>query len=213
MGLSNGTQLTAKSSSLILKAPTSGLAYASSVAPPVSAATWSATDKNANITITGSGLIATDGGAAANHTGRGTTATTTIGAGIKRFFKVVPTNITGFAAGICNASFVFTDGNYLGVDANGLGWFPTGQVFRSGALLTTIASYVQGDTLGFAVTGAGNLWGSVNGVFTGDPVAGTGGIDISAMGDVFPAYTLQGGGIATALFAASDPPSGFSIFP
>lgn len=186
-----------------------------STLPIVSAAIWSAADKNSNIVISGADLVATDSsGVAADHAGRGDTATTTIGSGIKRFWKVVPNVLaTQIGVGVCNAIQAFADTVWLGSSVQSVGWYNNGAVYTGGGGVATFGTYVQGDTLGIAVTGAGMMWGSVNGVFTGDPVAGTGGVDISGMGDVFPAYDLQGNDSVTAIFAASDAPSGFSAFP
>lgn len=183
--------------------------------PPTSAATWSVVDKNGNVTISGAGLIATGGGAGGvNYAGRGTTLTTAVAAAVKRFWKVVPTNASGsVGVGVCDVAAVFSDGAYLGNLAGSFGWYPNGQVFSGGGLAGTIAAYVSGDTLGLAVIGGNQLWGSVNGVFTGDPVGGTGGIDISGAGTIYPAYNLQAGDVVPAAFVASGGPAGFSNFP
>lgn len=177
----------------------------------------SATDKNSNIAISGGSLVATDGGGAVNHAGRGDTATTVIGAGIKRYFEVRPTSLsTGFGVGAANSSNTFADADYLGGQANSIAWFADGSVFFNGAPTTSAATYTGTDVLGVAVDGGNKIWFSVNGTFTGNPGAGTGGTAIGVTGDVYPGYNLQGGGVATFNFGATTfntaAPSGFSGF-
>lgn len=187
--------------------------------PPGSSATWSVTDKNANVTISGAGLIATS---SLNNdvAGRGTTATTAIAAGVKRIWKVTPTIATagGVFAGICNASETFADGAFLGGQANGAGWNATnGQVLINGIAVGSFdVGYVQGDNLYIAVDGGNMLWCGRNVA----PDVLSPGVNIAALGTVFPAYGL--GGFAqpneqvTAQFAAPlgiTIPVGFSVFP
>jgi hypothetical protein len=185
-----------------------------------SAATWSATDKNANVAISGAGLIATDtSGVDTDHCGRGTTATTLITTGMKRFWKI-QVNVfggTNLGVGLCTAAYTFTDGKFLG-DASGslsIGWDGAdGSVFFNSGAVANFGIFGAGAALTIAVSKPlGKMWGAVNGVFSGDPVAGTGGVDISTMGDCFPAYDLKSTGAVTATFAATGGPTGYSIFP
>lgn len=181
-----------------------------------SSATWDVTNKNANDTISGGGLVVTDGGPAADHVGRGTTATTAITAGIKRYWEVKDTlNGVNAGAGICNATLTFPDAQFLGQTANGLGYINDGNVWRNFAQLITISSFTTGDILGFACDGGNKIWLAKNNVFSGVPGV-SGGLDISAMGTVFPAYNSQTGVVLTANFGSSfafTPPSGFTAFP
>lgn len=177
----------------------------------------STADKNANISLSGGDLIATDDGDTLDHVGRGDTATTLVGSAEARYWEITVTNLTTqFSVGVCNSSNTFGDSSYLGGQAHGFGWYPDGSIYNSGSGVASAGAYAEGDILGVAVIGGDRVWFSVNGVFTGNPVAATGGVDISALGDLFPAYGLQSGGVATFNFGATAlsnaPPIGFTTF-
>lgn len=107
----------------------------------------------------------------------------------------------------------------------GIGYYRDGAVKNNGTTLATIAGWhYVGDIIGIAVDtrpAVRKVWFSVNGVFDGDPAAGTGGYSLSGIlgvGAVFPAIGTQRadrgftlacnfGGYARQY----SPPSGFVI--
>lgn len=195
----------------------------------VSAATWSAIDKNSHAGITGAGLIATAGQVNITQAGRGTTATTAVGAGIQRYseFTITATPLSSCGPGVANVSNTFADNEYLGLSVNSLGYYPNGQVFVNNVNIATIQGYAAGAIIRWACKGGSKLWLAVDGggwnndiIANQNPATNTGGIDISALGTVYPAYTVASNGGVNEIIAANfgptfafTPPAGYTSFP
>ena len=121
----------------------------------------------------------------------------------------------GFCLGPCNASqFQFMGTNA----ANALGWYADGSLNFVGTSMPTIAN---GDVLSIAFDfAAKKFWGRKNGgawAPSGDPGAGTGGADFSAVtGPYFPGVAFDTNGSATGNFGPDafkyPVPSGFAGF-
>lgn len=98
------------------------------------------------------------------------------------YFEATATVISSFArAGIATAAanvtgvyFVQTDANSQGASSDNTTGFGT--------------AFVAGDVLGFYVKNS-TIWFRKNGVWTGDPVGGTGGTPITIGANVFPAVS------------------------
>jgi hypothetical protein len=197
-----------------------------------SSATLSGTDKNSNVVISGAGLVATASNNTSNYeAGRGFTATTAMASGAKRYVETTMTNIQHnvTSLGLCNASETFADGAYVGSQANGLTYFKNGQVFKNGAAIVSgLAAFGVNDVIGMAIDAGNKVWFRKNGgnwnndvIGNQDPASNLGGIDISALGTVYPAYNLAAwptnlNEIITFNFGptfAFPPPSGFTALP
>lgn len=196
-----------------------GLSEGGGVVPPVSSVKWSEIIINSNIVLSSGDLVATAGAGLAYQGGA---ATGTVTVGQKRYWLGRLITLAGpgtTAMGIANASNTYNTGQYLGITNNAIGFFDDGTVIRNNATIATLTTPVAGDYVNMAVDGQNKLWLGVNGVYSGNPAAGTGGIDISTLGDVLPAYSVVGFGgptVIEGIFGGSLPfaaPVGFSIFP
>lgn len=169
--------------------------------------TYNPSDKSADITLSGGNLIAThaSGGSFANV--RSTTSKTSG----KYYFEVTWSGGDGNnGVGVANGSASLS--NYLGNDANSIGWYDTGFGHPSGTTFTA------GDVIGIAIDCTnGLIWYRKNGTFSGNPAAGTGGTSISLAAyyaavafqySTLGAGTINFGGSAFA----NSPPSGFSAW-
>jgi hypothetical protein len=136
------------------------------------------------IALTNGNLTATTSSAAGTQVGvRATKAIT----GKVYWEAHVDNNADGWAMGVADATASFT-GSYWGSGGNAHVSAP----FASGNNVTHM----------FAVDKPNNLfWRGLNGVWTGDPVAGTGGTSISTLtGSVYPAFQGDNGDKCTANF-------------
>lgn len=183
---------------------------------------WSNYEKNGNVAISGAQLVATANPAGNfQQAGRGTAETVITGTD-RKYFEVTITSLSGAgpygaAVGLSDSAAGFGNDAAIGHDSHSLAYWPTGEVFRFFAVQFTLSTFAAGAVIGVAVDRAlgkawlrkdAGAWGP-----SGDPAAGTGGMDISTMGDVYPAYsifppgslTLNAGGTAFAHAA----PAGF----
>ena len=134
-------------------------------------------------------------------------ATKLIAAGQKIYFEgtldvSAADGNTGFGVG--NASNTWTTGNFLGISANGIGYYDDGFITTNNVGFNTGAVPVQGNTICVAVIGGSKIWFRINGgnwlndvIGNQNPATGVGGRDISGMGNVYPAYSLIGTGTRT----------------
>lgn len=160
-------------------------------------ATWNPADMSGSgIVLSGGNLIATTSGGSPVGV-RGTKAIAA-----KAYWEVhVDTFADGWAAGIADTS-ASLGGSFWGNGGNSHVYAP----FAGG----------NGQTIMFAVDPVAKLvWRGVNGTWTGDPVAGTGGTSFAAFsGSAYPAFQGDSGDKATANFGASaytyTPPTGFA---
>lgn len=130
----------------------------------------------------------------------GSPAWQTVMAGLSRpaanttgyYFEATATTISYFArVGFCDATADVSGTHELGNAAGGQ------------AEASDFYPFSEGDVLGFYLKN-NSYWRRKNGVWTGNPVAGTGGIAITIGADVFPAFAgLQPSGQWDANFGAS----------
>lgn len=189
------------------------------------AVTWSATNKNANVVLSGGNLVATGSNTlASSASGIATLAVTT---GQLKYFELTATHVdnsNSVMLGVGNSSTATSDGSYLGIDSNSFAFIADGRLVFNNSVPATITGYTNGDVIGIAVDFAhGTIWRRINGGSwndsgTANPVTNTGGFTIGVTGDLFPAYCTHGGGgdqsVTTANFGATSfgtsPPSGFT---
>jgi hypothetical protein len=174
---------------------------------------WSATNKNANVGLTGGNLIATGSGTGGiSFPGR---CDTSIGAGQSIYWEVVVGGSAG--VGICTSSETFNNDDFPGHGPNSLGWFGDGNIWYNFGVIATGPTYSSGDRLMIACQGGGSgkIWFGVNGVWSGDPSAGTGGQG-NGFVTVFPVYNVHDAESATVNFGTTTltyaTPTGFTTF-
>lgn len=166
--------------------------------------TFNPSDKAAGVTLSGGNLVVTGTS--------GSVRTIRAIASGKGYAEVRVDNpgATG-AVGCANSSATITA--YVGANANGIGYWTTGDVYQNSSVIDTIGALSAGDIVNIAVDRtAGKMWLGKNGTFSGNPAAGTGGYTLPA-GDVYVMVSTSTGGQLTANFGASafaySPPSGF----
>jgi hypothetical protein len=192
---------------------------------------WSATNKSAGVTLsnndrTATVVVTTND----NHSGRSDNAVT---GSAKIYIEYTDVNNAGplfGGVGISKAGMSFTAGQWHGFTANSIGFYPDGSVFcnwnsTGGTIATGYPTWTEGQRPQIAIDRAlKKLWIRVNGgawAPSGDPAAGTGGLDYSAhLGDVdvYLGYTIYETdtdfGIMTGNFGnaayANSAPSGFT---
>lgn len=138
----------------------------------------------------------------------------------KRYFELTCISPAGgMMFGMASAaSYVATPGNFPGNGANGVGWSLTnGNIYVNAAVIATKGTVAGGDVVGIATDGAGSVWMAKNGVWYGDPVAGTGALATGLPTDLMPVAAFYDNlSYITARFAAADqtyaPPSGFAAY-
>jgi hypothetical protein len=226
-GLTTGTGLTPTSTLSVtgegLTAPHGLTNVGGAAPPPVSSVVLSDVSHGATLIISNGALTATAGSAVAYQPGRSIDAGL-VGSGFKYYWTSVFGTLAAAGSsstGVGNASFVFANGNYLGINNNSIGWFDDGTVIRNNVTIATYGIPAVGDVLGTAIWGGNKLWFSRNGVWqSGDPNTLTGGIDISTLGDVYPAYNVTyNGSVASAVTFAfgsvfvQPAPTGFTYLP
>jgi hypothetical protein len=167
-----------------------------------SVATWSASDKGSNVSLSGSNLIATFT-AASNVMVR---ATESRSAG--KFYWEVTVTASAVLVGIAKSGATLN--NFLGQDANGWAYQPsTGNKITGNVSSSYGASYTTGDVIGVALDcNAGTLTFYKNGVSQGTAFTGL-------SGTFFPAVSgnTSSTGTATVNFGATPfaftPPTGY----
>lgn len=193
----------------------SGKGYFHSSGGGGSSTTWSATDKNSGITLSGGNLTA-HASTTVNQLGRATTSETTG----KFYWENLINAASNLGVGIANSSEV--TGNYLGVSTNGIGYYNNNVVLRNNATVTNLATFSATNTVDIAVDiGGGLIWwrvnnGNWNNNASANPATGTLGITYSITGAIFPAYSpnVTSDGITTAFGNFTrTPPSGFTNLP
>lgn len=189
--------------------------------------TWDSSKKSGFITLSSGDLTGTLGALGHNNYNNAGSIAGISGTS-KGFFSVVADNaLSGgnWAVGVGNSSFLWTTVSgaaWLGINNNGIGFYPTGAVYRNGSsVLTWAAGLTAGAVYDTAVDFANaRIWfrkngGNWNNSGTADPATNTGGLDTSAItGTLYAAVTVfSNGDQFTANFGASAwtyaPPSGF----
>lgn len=187
-------------------------------APAVPAVTWNPSDKDADITLSGSNLIASANAMATQGSLRATLGRSS---GLYYFETRIDTAGNAFVlVGAAKASFVVTN-DYLGNTIDSVGYFGVdGTRFWNGSALAYGTAFTAGDVIGVAINfTSGKIWFAKNNTWqnSGDPVAGTGEALSGLSGEYFPALsfftnTYQATGrFKTASFTYS-PPTGFSAW-
>lgn len=188
--------------------------------PAAPAVTWNPSDRDADITLSGSNLIASSTGAAAQGSIRATLGRST---GLYYFEARIDAIGNAFIlVGAAKASFTVS-GQYLGEPAavESVGYFGvdgTALFSASGGAYGT--TYTTGDVIGVAINfTTGKIWFSKNNTWqnSGDPVAGTGQAWAGITGEYFPALSMFTNTYqVTGRFKVSSftysPPTGFSAW-
>lgn len=154
-----------------------------STTPGVTYATWNPSDKDAGITLSNGNLTSLNN--TASKSVRSTIGKTTG----KWYWEVYVVSAVENDIGVANGSFALT--NYLGNDANGVGYDSSdGKLYKSNAAVASGGStYSAGSTLGFAldvdagtlkVYNANTLQYTYTYVFSGTIYAAVGGFAINA---------------------------------
>jgi len=111
----------------------------------------------------------------------------------------------------------FSLDSYCGSDDESWGWYGSGTKYTNGASTPYAPTYMNdGDVCGIALDlDNGKIWFSLNGVWTGDPAAGTGEAFSGLSGTLFAAVSLYNASkILSAQFASGDlthaAPAGFT---
>lgn len=189
---------------------------------------WSPSFKNAHVVLSNGNLTAaTDATPTLHFAGRSATG---IGAGSKKYWEVTINAVSAAhdgGVGVASAANTFADDAYLGSQASGLGYYNgDGAVFSNALTVTTLQAFGAGDVIGIACIGGSLIWFRVNGgswnndvIGNQNPATSTGGVDISALGSVFPAYDLKNEGAPAQLTAnftgsfGTAAPAGFTALP
>lgn len=172
-------------------------------------ASWSPTDKNADVTLSNRNLTAT--GSVANNKCVRSGVSKATG---KCYWEItVTTETVANGIGVADASAVLA--NFLGSDVHGWGYFGNdGKAYNNGVGIL-LATFTTGDVIQVAVDiGATSIWWGKNGTFTGNPGAGTGATYTNLSAVMFAAACVGIADVQTANFGASaftyTPPSGFN---
>lgn len=178
---------------------------------------WSATNKSVLVTLDGTGLIASTvvSGSPTGNCGTSDAATNAvINNGDQKYWEVQYNSPDGSSQiGIANLSFNATINNFLGSDANSIGYGGDGAVILNNVTVATLTPLGNGDIVGIAVVGGSTIQFNRN----GGAFSAT--INIAAItGQVFPAYrdantsTMNVSANFGATAFAGVPLSGFTGF-
>lgn len=185
-----------------------------------SVVTWNPSDKSADLTLSGSNLVATrNTGSWAYRAARATDGKDYTSDG---YFEIAITAMDtgGFITlGIATSSASLS--GYVGSDAYGWGYYGAegGKKLNSGVLTTYGSNFAQGDVIGVAFKN-GKVWFAKNNTWNGAPASDTGEAFSGITGTLFPMVSLYDAvapvDVITARFRASafsySPPSGFSAW-
>lgn len=161
--------------------------------------TWNPADKNAHVVLDGTNLIATISGV--DNMARGTVS---YSSGLHIFQTTFTTVVGAYnIVGIATAAASIADAQYVGSNIYSYGMSCNGNVYYNSAVIASpFSAFASGDVVTIAVNQTLNkIWFAKNGLWSGDPQAGTGGISITP-GTYFPATSGGGGSVSTAYFAS-----------
>jgi hypothetical protein len=175
------------------------------------AVAWNPADKSANITLSGSNLIAT----ATNTAWKQVRADASKAAG--KWYWEYNIGVTGSNQIVGISESGDSVNTYPGGTAVSYGYRTTGQKYNNAAASAYGNSYTNGDVIGVALDlDAGKIWFSKANVWQagGDPVAGTGEAFSGVSGTKFAAVApYDNNNVITGVFAAGSltysPPSGY----
>lgn len=172
--------------------------------PPVPFPAWNPADKNAAITLSNANHTATGSGGSFTSV-RGTVSK----AAGKWYFQTVLGGVAGVTGlALATASLA----SYIGVDPDGYGYGYGGNVVNAAGIVRVTTPYVAGDIVMIAYDAAGTMWVGLNGVWNGNPSAGTGGIGITP-GTYFPGGSAESVTDSVTLQTPSYTlPTGFSTW-
>lgn len=162
----------------------------------MSTALNTATTMLANTTLSGSNLVATSTAQGGARAARPLTGPT--------YGEATITTLTGTPA-IGFASTMWGNSTQLGTDFNTIGYLPSGAVKLGATTLATIAAYVQGNRIDWAIDPTNRfVWfrvagGNWNNNALNDPATGVGGIDF---GSVAPGSNVGLGTLVPAISAS-----------
>ena len=183
--------------------------------------TWNPSDIGGDVTLSNGNLTATKTGGIIFRSGRATTSATTG----KKYFECVVNAVTTPAnlAAVGVAESTASLSTYLGKTSESTGYYSDGTVYKNDILLTTLAAYGVGDTVGMAIdedAGKGWFCDGTGSYGTGDPATGANPhFTFTAGTAYFPAFTVYHGTNLDSITANFDAtglshaiPSGFSAW-
>lgn len=175
---------------------------------------WNAADKNAGITLSNGGLTAAGPGSVAYRGVRGDHGLAP-DTGKFAFTCTVDVYSVEFDIGVANASFSLSADGRTAAEATVLD--DGGNIYYTNNYGVYIGSNIRtpGDVIMVAIdTAAGvrKAWFGKNGVFDGNPAAGTGGWALPS-GTVYPLFVTRHIDQATLNASPSGKPSGFGNLP
>lgn len=149
-----------------------------------SSVTWNPADKASAITLSESDKRATVTGISQWNAVRALTSRATGGGGY--YFEVEILGDNQEMVGLGNSSASLIGGAYVGFDANGYGFYlNNGQKLNNASSAAYASAASVGDNIGILLKGT-SIWTRVNGVWNGDPDAGTGAMFTGLSGSYFP---------------------------
>lgn len=177
-----------------------------------------AADKNGSISLTAGNTTAEGGGTSSSSLQ--VVRSDKVPFSGKRYAEfLVEAQIANINVGI---GYGISTSEYWGQDSNSVGYAASGQVFKGASVTATFASYGAGDRIMLAFdSDTGRVWFGKNGVWNGDPAAGTGqAATIStptlSSGPRFGATLRRSGDRVQLVSMPSDwtysPPTGFGQF-
>ena len=184
------------------------LSYGAAIGYSAWGGAWNPADKNANVTLSGSNLVASS--TVANCAVRSATAKSSG----KQYFDVTIGSPTNACVGVMTAGSSIADGVWVGSNTGGIGYRADGNTYIGNSVANTkFETFTTGDVIGVCVDFTLlKVWFSKNGVWqNGDPVAGVGGFTINAATNYFPAFSGGNGataGAGTANFSTVYPGDG-----
>lgn len=190
------------------------------------ATNWDAAAKNAHALLSNGNLTVVGDASSGLHFAGRSVAGGVVGSGVKRYWEITIVSVGGVndaGVGVASAAETFGDGEYLGSQAAGIGYYDSGAVFYNTTPGVMGAAFAAGDIVCVALVGWTKVWFRVNGGNwyndgLANPATNTGGIDISVAiaADIYPAYAVRNAGSQTANFGATAfafaVPSGFTGF-
>jgi hypothetical protein len=178
------------------------------VAEGGAATTWNPADKAADIVLTNGNLTAGSTSGSFESV-RGTTSKSSG----KWYFEMgIVNTVNSWAAGVASATANIS--TYLGSDTQAFVRFYNGDVYNNNSVLASQTPSF-GSLMVAVDLDADKIWFGQNGVWAGDPAAGTGGLAMT-LGTVFPGGTMKQGDTLTLCTTtgslAYTVPTGFTVW-
>lgn len=167
---------------------------------------WNSADKSANITLSGSDLIATG-----SHASTGGTVRATESRSYNKYYWEITIGSTAGVVGFANSTASLNE--TLGMNAHSFGYFSTGYLYTNSSVIANPATFTTGDVIGVAL----DVSGMTLKLYKNGTLQGTYSLGVQAAW--FPAWSYGISGAShscTANFGASafaySAPTGYTSF-